>query len=159
MSMTEQCPIDPQSYDFYQSLRHRIREWLNTRNGSAGKWAEYLMLVPDLFHLLCKLSIDNEVPVKERIKLGAAIAYFVSPFDLVPEALVGVIGFADDIALAAYVLNSLVNTCNSDILKRHWAGDRDVLELIQRILRSGDRMGRTGVLGKGVWKKVKRMYK
>jgi uncharacterized membrane protein YkvA (DUF1232 family) len=151
--------MDQHTYDFYQDLRYRIRERLSSKNGSAGKWAEYLMLAPDLFHLLCKLAIDKEVPVKERAKLGGATAYFIAPFDLVPEALVGVIGFADDIALAAYVLNSLVNTCNPDILKRHWAGDDDILDLIQRILRLGDRVGRTGVLGKGVWKKIKGMFK
>ena len=150
--------MDQHHYDFYQNLRSRIREWLNTKNGSTSTWAEYLMLAPDLFHLLCKLAADSEVPVKERLKLGGAIAYFVSPFDLVPEALVGVIGFADDIALAAYVLNSLMNSCNPDILKRHWAGDQDVLEVIQKILRLGDRAGRTGVLGKGVWNKIKTMF-
>ena len=151
--------MDQHTYDFYQDLRYRIREWLSSKNGSAGKWAEYLMLAPDLFHLLCKLATDKEVPVKEKAKLGGAIAYFVSPFDLVPEALVGVIGFADDIALAAYVLNSLVNTCNPDMLKRHWAGDDNVLDLIQRILKLGDKMGRTGVLGKRVWKRIRGMFK
>ena len=149
--------MDQNSYDFYQNLRSRMREWLSTKDGSASTWAEYLMFAPDLFHLLCKLAMDNEVPVKERAKLAAAVAYFVSPFYLVPEALAGFIGFADDIALGAYVLNSLVNTRNPEILERHWAGDRDILGLIQRILRLDDRMGRTGVLGKGVWRKIRGM--
>jgi uncharacterized membrane protein YkvA (DUF1232 family) len=151
--------MDQKSYDFYQNLRFRMREWLSTKNGSTSTWAEYLMFAPDIFHLLCKLAMDSEVPVKERAKLAAAVAYFVSPFDLMPEALVGFIGFADDIALGAYVVNSLLNTCNPEILERHWAGDRDILELIQRILRLGDKMGRTGVLGKGVWRKIRRMFK
>ena len=151
--------MEQKSYDFYQNLRSRMREWLSTKNRSTSTWAEYLMFAPDIFHLLCKLAMDNEVPVKERAKLAAAVAYFVSPFDLMPEALVGFIGFADDIALGAYVLNSLVNSCNPEILERHWAGDRDILELIQRILRLGDKMGRTGVLGKGVWRKIRGMFR
>ncbi len=149
--------MDQHNYDFYKRLRIRAREWLSTRNGSTGKWAEYLMFAPDLFHLLCKLAMDDDVPVKERVKLAGAIAYFVSPFDLIPEALVGFIGFADDIALAAYVLNSLVNTCDPEILKRHWAGDEDILELVRRILRLGNKAGFSNILGKGAWGKIRKM--
>ena len=150
--------MEQESYDFYKKLRTRTREWLSTRNGSSSKWSEYLMFAPDLFHLLCKLSIDNEVPVKEKAKLAAAVAYFISPFDLLPEALFGFLGFADDIALAAYVLNSLVNTCPPYILKRHWAGDQDILDLIQRILKMGNSAGLKGAFGKGVWKKIRGMF-
>ncbi|MCJ7595269.1 MAG: YkvA family protein [Desulfobacterales bacterium] len=151
--------MEEKNYDFYQKLRSRTREWLRSEDGSSSKWAEYLMFAPDLFHLLCKLAMDSEVPVRERVKLAAAMAYFVSPFDLLPEALICFIGFADDIALAAYVLNSLVNHCDPEILRRHWAGDEDILVLVQKILKFGNRMSKAGVLGKGVWKKMKGMFK
>ena len=151
--------MDGRNYDFYQELRSRTRKWLSSEDGSTNKWAEYLMFAPDLFHLLCKLAMDSEVPAKERVKLAAAVAYFVSPFDLVPEALVGFIGFADDIALSAYVLNSLVNHCDPEILRRHWAGDEDVLVVIQKILNFGDKLGKAGVLGKAAWKKTRGMFR
>jgi hypothetical protein len=69
--------MDQHTYDFYQNLRYRIREWLRSKNGLADKRAEYVMLAPDLFHLLCKLATDKEMPVTERAKLGAAAGYFV----------------------------------------------------------------------------------
>ena len=150
--------MDRQNYDFYKNLRLSTRQWLSARNGSTQKWAEYLMFAPDLFHLLCKLAIDSEVPVKQRAKLAGAIAYFVSPIDLVPEALVGFIGFADDIALAAYVLNSLVNGCAPAILKRNWAGEQDILELTQSIMKWGNSLGGSGFLGKRVWRRLKKMF-
>ena len=140
--------MEQHNYDFYQNLRFRTRKWNTTRNDSAGKWTEYLMFAPDLFHLLCKLSLDNRVPFKERAKLAAAAAYFVSPFDLMPEALLGFVGFADDIALAAYVLNSIINRCNPEIVKTHWAGDRNILELIRKILKWGDGFGRKRIMEK-----------
>ena len=149
--------MDQQRYDFYKKLRSKSREWLSTRNGKTNKWTEYLMFAPDLFHLLCKLAIDNEVPAKEKAKLVATIVYFVSPFDLMPEAFLGFIGFADDIALSAYVLNSMLNKCDPDILRRHWAGDQDILELVRKILRMGNKASQSGVLGKGVWSKVRKM--
>lgn len=154
-----ESPLDSHHYDFYQKLRARIRKWSKGKDGSTGKWSEYFLFAPDLFHLLCRLSIDSEVSIKARLKLAGAIAYFVSPFDLMPEALVGVIGFADDIALAAYVLNSLVNGCHPHILKRNWAGNQDILALIKGIMKWGDSAGRSGILGKKAWKKVIKMFK
>lgn len=136
--------------DFYQDLRRKIRDWLE-QGGKNTKWAEYIMAVPDFFHLLCKLTIDKDVPVREKAKLAAAIAYFVSPIDLIPEAIAGPAGYADDVALAAYVLNSIVNS-NPEVVKRHWAGERDVLELIQEILRVADEM-----VGSGLWTRLKRL--
>ena len=151
--------MDPQNYDFYKKLRSKYRKWLRTRRGSTSKWPEYLMFAPDMFHLLCKLAIDVNVPIKERAKLAATVAYFVSPFDLMPEMFVGFIGFADDIALAAYILNSMLNRCEPELLRKHWAGEEDVLDLVQRILTRGDSFIGKGRSGKGVLKKAKRILK
>ena len=139
--------------DFYKKLRIKIRDWLKSDEGKNNKFAEYLMFAPDLFHLLCKLSIDKDVPAVEKAKLVGAIAYFVSPADLIPEVLSGPLGYVDDIALAAYVLNSLVNNIDEEIVKRHWVGDENVLNLIQQILNVADTM-----LGGGIWEKLKLIF-
>jgi len=143
-----------QNPDFYHELRAKVKTWINTEEGKNHKWAEYLLATPDLFHLLCKLSIDKDVPITEKAKLAGAIAYFVSPIDLIPEALVGPIGYADDISLAAYVLNQIVNKTDPEVIKRHWAGEGDVLELIQAILERADKM-----VGAGLWGKLRNMIK
>ena len=139
--------------DFYDKLRNKMREWLKSDEGKTNKVAEYLMFAPDLFHLLCKLSIDKDVPAIEKAKLFGAIAYFVSPIDFIPEALTGPLGYADDIALAAYVLNSLINNTDEEIVKKYWVGDSDVLNLIQQILAIADAM-----LGSGLWEKIKNAF-
>lgn len=136
--------------DFYQSLRGKMKDWLASEEGKDYKWAEYVMFAPDLFHLLVKLSLDKDVPTPEKVKLGGAIAYFVSPVDFIPEALLGPIGYADDIAVAAWVLNSIVNDTDPEIINRHWAGDGEVLDLIQKILKAADSM-----IGSGLWAKIK----
>ena len=143
-----------QDTGYYQELRNKFKSWIQTKEGRDHKWSEYLLAAPDLFHLLCKLSIDKDVPVKEKAKLAGVIAYFVSPIDLVPEAIVGPIGYIDDISLAAYVLNQIVNNTDPEVVKRHWAGEGDVLELIQRILERADEM-----IGSGLWAKLKNMIK
>ena len=73
-----------QDTGYYQELRNKFKSWIQTKEGKDHKWSEYLLAAPDLFHLLCKLSIDKDVPVKEKAKLAGVIAYFVSPIDLIP---------------------------------------------------------------------------
>jgi uncharacterized membrane protein YkvA (DUF1232 family) len=141
-----------QKKDFYQDLRSKMRDWLKTKEGMDSKWGEYLMFAPDLFHLLCKLSIDKDVPMKEKAKLAGAIAYFVSPIDLLPEALIGPLGFVDDISLAAYVINSIMNKTDPEVVKKHWAGEEDILEVVKKILKVADEM-----VGQGLWKKIKKL--
>lgn len=138
--------------DFYQKLRQQFREWLQTEEGKTNRWAEYLLSAPDLFHLMWKLSADPDVSAKDKAKLAGALAYFISPVDLIPEVVLGPIGYVDDIALAAYVLNGIVNHTGPEVLARHWAGDRDVLVAIKGILAAADEM-----VGSGVWRKLKRL--
>lgn len=136
--------------DFYQKLRVKIKKWLDSKNGAHNRWAEYILLAPDIFHLLYKLTLDKDVYVADKAKLAAAIAYFISPIDLMPEALLGPAGYVDDLALAAYVLNGIINNTDPEVVRRNWAGDGDVLEVIQSILRVADKM-----VGSGLWKKLK----
>jgi uncharacterized membrane protein YkvA (DUF1232 family) len=135
--------------DFYQTLRNKIKDYLKSSEGAKNKWAEYLLTAPDLFHLLCKLALDDEVPTAEKGKLAVAIAYFVSPIDILPELFVGPPGYLDDIALAAYVLNGIINNTRVEIILKHWAGEGDILKMVQKIIKSANDM-----LGSGVVKKI-----
>lgn len=139
--------------DFYQKLRSRVKAWA-VREGKDNKALKYVLMAPDFFHLLCKLMFDPRVPSPEKAKVGGAIAYFISPIDIVPEGLVGPVGYVDDVALAAYVLNSVLNSVGPEILEEHWAGDGDVLKNVQEVLRVADEL-----VGSGVWKKVKKLLR
>lgn len=143
-----QDPQDPQ-LDFYQEMRDSIRAWLEGK-GANYRFSRYLLAAPDLFHLLCKLVLDKDVPASHKAKLAGAIVYFVSPIDALPEAITGALGYVDDVALAAWVLNSLINKTSPDIVTRHWAGDDDALELIQQIIHVADEM-----VGSGLWAKIR----
>ncbi len=136
--------------DFYQKLRRNIKTWLS-KEGKEHRWAEYILLAPDLFHLILKLSTDKDVPPAEKVKLVAVITYFVSPLDFIPEAILGPIAFADDIVLVAFVLNSLLNKVDPEVVKRHWAGEEDILQLVQKIILAADKM-----VGSGIVKKLKK---
>lgn len=144
--------MEQKQQDFYVKLRKQIAEWLE-KNTSDNKYADYIMLAPDLFHLLVKLSTDPVVPRSKKIKLVAVIAYFISPIDLLPEAFLGPLGFADDIAAAAYVINDLINDVDPQIVLKHWAGDSDLLYDIKTILANADKL-----LGSGLWRKIRNKF-
>lgn len=136
--------------DFYQGLRGKIHDWLESKEGQDHTWADFLLLAPDLFHLLCKLSADPDVSSNDKTKLVTVIAYFISPIDLIPEAFLGPIGYVDDIALTAYILNRLLNRTDPEVIRRHWAGEEDVLKVIQKIIGVADQM-----VGSGIWNKLR----
>ena len=138
--------------DFYEKLRLKIVNWLDTKTGRENKWADYLLLVPDFFYLLIKLATDDDVPSHEKAKLILAIAYFISPIDLLPEAFLGPIGYLDDLALSAFVLNGIINNVSPEIVQKYWSGDGEVLLLIKGIIAKADEM-----IGSGLWKKIKKV--
>jgi uncharacterized membrane protein YkvA (DUF1232 family) len=145
--------MDEQKYDFYQSIRNRIHSWMQTEEGKDNRWADYILAVPDMFHLLVKLTLDPAVPDNYKAKLGLGLAYFISPIDLIPEALMGPLGFVDDLVVVAYILNTMINETDSELVKKHWAGDQDVLKLVQQIIDSADEM-----IGSKVIDKIKAMF-
>jgi len=140
------------SQDFYQKVRAEIREWVQTKTGQESQWSEYLLLTPDLFHLLTKLALDKDVPKGEKAKIAATLAYFISPIDLIPEVLIGPLGYLDDVALAAFVLNSVIKNTDPAVVARHWAGEQNILELVQQIVDVASDM-----LGNKIWDKLKKV--
>lgn len=145
--------MNPEEQDFYQKLRSRIKRWSAENKDQNHPWTKWLLLAPDFFHLLVRLAADPEVPLDKKAKLGAVLLYFISPIDLLSELLIGAPGFVDDVVLSAYVLNDFINTVDGSIVEKHWAGDEDVLGLIQKILTSADQ-----VIGSGLFRKIKRFW-
>jgi uncharacterized membrane protein YkvA (DUF1232 family) len=136
--------------DFYKAMRAKIRAWLAGK-GKAFAHADLLLVGPDLLHLLCKLSADPRIPLLHKAQVVAAIAYFLSPIDLLPEALLGPVGLIDDIALSAYVLRRMINAGHGAVAEEHWAGDGQLLQVLQRILEFAGR-----ALGSNLWSRLKR---
>ena len=139
--------------DFYQKIRKDVKQWVNDNLDKENKWVDYILAAPDLFHLLCKLTADSEIPSNKKIKLVAGIAYFISPIDLLPEAFLGPVGYLDDIAVTAFILNDLVNEVDPQIVRKHWAGEQDVLVLIKTILANADKM-----IGSKMWQRIKKRF-
>jgi uncharacterized membrane protein YkvA (DUF1232 family) len=88
---------------------------------------------PNLLKLLGRLMKDPRVPRRTKLVVGAALAYVVSPVDLIPE-VIPVVGVADDLLIVAFAVNHLVHVAGEEVVLEHWDGPRDLLELIRSIL-------------------------
>ncbi|MCC8142792.1 MAG: DUF1232 domain-containing protein [Tannerellaceae bacterium] len=68
--------------------------------------------------LLYYLLQDEKVPVHHKAYTVGALGYFIMPFDLIPDHLLPVIGFADDVALMAFVLKLVEDSITPEIEAR-----------------------------------------
>lgn len=135
---------------FYDRLRARIVRAAE-KGRLPGRVTEILLLGPDLFMLMTRLSIDPEVPAKTRSLIGGALAYFVLPIDFMPEIVLGPGGFLDDIVLAALVLSHVMGRELEPLTRRYWSGSEDLRVVLRDITRSADK-----VLGDGVYRRLQR---
>ncbi|WP_312797898.1 YkvA family protein [Tianweitania sp.] len=67
-------------------------------------------------------ALDPKTPFRTRGILLAALAYFVLPFDIVPDFILGV-GFTDDLA----VLTAAISAIRGQIQPRHRAAAKQAL--------------------------------
>jgi uncharacterized membrane protein YkvA (DUF1232 family) len=147
---------DQEQKDFYLQLRDKVQNWFDKNATKKPDYANYILMVPDFFYLLVKLTMDDRIAAIDKAKFAGVLAYFFSPIDFLPEALLGPIGYLDDLMLACYVLNLYVNQqdeTGKEVVRELWPGDQDVLDTIQSILKKADEW-----LGSGLWNRIKDAY-
>lgn len=132
---------------FYRRLRRTVRIWAGGQESRANRYFDLILAGPDVFMLLSRLMRDERVSRANRAKLAGAIAYFINPLDLMPEAVLGPPGLVDDIVLSAIVLNDVLETTDPALVREHWEGSVDVLELVRDILAVANVM-----VGGPVWR-------
>jgi uncharacterized membrane protein YkvA (DUF1232 family) len=122
--------------------RGRYRRWRNRRiqagraaGRSAPPLAEYLLVLPDVAALLAELARDPEVPANMKARIVLALAYLVSPFEILPDILLGPLGLVDDLAVVLWVFRSLLEDLPAPVVLRHWPGTPEVLARLRTLLR------------------------
>lgn len=142
--------------DFYIKLRDKVSAWHGSKAANKPEYANYILMVPDFFYLLVKLTLDSRVPAIDKAKFAGVIAYVFSPIDFVPEAIFGPLGYLDDLVLACYVLNLYINQqeeANQAVVRELWPGDQDVLAMIQSVIQKADKW-----VGSSVLERLKAVY-
>lgn len=132
-SQVTQEEIVQSAPNWYQQWRDRVHTWIKAH--SDDLLADIVLFVPDLFMLTVRLIRDKRVPFLLKAQLMLSAIYVLSPLDLIPEALTGVIGLADDAGVLALTLYWLKNIIGIDpkILKDNWIGENDINDVIQDV--------------------------
>lgn len=94
---------------------------------------ELIMLLPNFLKLLYRLMKDKRVPSKNKMLLGIATFYVVSPLDLVLDS-VPLLGYVDDLFIIAIVIKGLFDAVDEQVLIEHWDGQQELLHAINSIL-------------------------
>lgn len=88
-----------------------------------------LLFIPNMLYMSGRLLADPRVPATEKALLGGAIVYAVIPFDLLPD-MIPFVGQIDDAYLIALTLLRLMERTDPRVIREHWRGGGDVVELI-----------------------------
>jgi uncharacterized membrane protein YkvA (DUF1232 family) len=140
---------DDRKMKFYEDLRRKVKLASTSKVGKmGGKLSEYLFLLPDFFVLVCRLAMDDRVPAKKKVFVGAIIAYVLMPLDIIPD-FIPVIGHIDDLVLIVIGLNLILREVDKQVLLDNWSGEEDLLETLTRITATADQF-----LDKNIWRKI-----
>jgi uncharacterized membrane protein YkvA (DUF1232 family) len=142
---------------FYDRLREKILQFIEKRAGRPGAKltdgaVRALLLVPDVFILLVRLALDKEVPGSARAMIGGAIAYFILPIDLLPEAFLGPAGYLDDLVLATAVLAQAFGGDLEPYARKHWSGSEDLRVVIQDVTETAQ-----SLVGQKIYDRLRRL--
>ena len=93
-----------------------------------------LRALPELARLLTRLVKDPSIPRPVKIALAAAAFYLANPFDLIPD-FIPLVGYLDDMLIAAIVLDGILNYIDRPLLLRYWPGSPATLDKLARTAR------------------------
>lgn len=136
----------------YSYFRKKVNRWFKEK-GHRKRYGRYILLVPDLLYLLVQLMLDRRITRRSRTIMLMAAIYLISPVDFFPELIVGPVGFLDDVALAIYALDRIINKEQPEVVRSHWEGEQDILELVQSTVSRANQW-----IGGGIWKRIKRFF-
>jgi uncharacterized membrane protein YkvA (DUF1232 family) len=126
------------SAEYLRALREQVA-------GYAGTWKDVVVLAPSYARLMFHLLRNPRLASRHRLWVDAAIAYLVSPHDVIPEGEVGPYGYVDDIFCCAYVANRVAYDLGWDQIEEGWEGDGSARDISERILaREQELLGHIG---------------
>ena len=89
----------------------------------SGRWrsvrlARLIWKLPMYARVIWGLVRDPRTPLPLKALLGAALAYLIMPFDLIPDAI-PILGQADDLTVLLLVLDLFIANAPADVRREH----------------------------------------
>jgi uncharacterized membrane protein YkvA (DUF1232 family) len=91
-----------------------------------------LLFLPNMISLCGRLMTDRRVPRVEKALFAGAIVYAVMPLDFIPD-MIPFVGQIDDAYLIALALLRLLNRTEPDVVREHWRGGGDIIQLAEAV--------------------------
>ena len=92
------------------------------RTGAKRTVMEYISELPRFLRLLWGLITDHRVALLDKLILAGAVAYIVTPVDLIPD-FIPFLGEVDDVYLLVVAVKRLLENAGRTVLMSHWTGD------------------------------------
>ncbi len=151
---------------FYHTVSRKIEGWDQSVGKVKNRYpllrvlpiheiVQLVLVVPAVLHLLISIVNDENISRKTRYKIYFAIGYFLFPLDLIPEAIVGPIGYVDDVVIALRLIDTILNGDNEHeqlVINQAWQRSPQELEQLRQIVRQFDLIHHLG-------KRVNRIFK
>lgn len=100
---------------------HRDPARSGPRRGAKRTVTYYIRQLPRYVRLLGGLFVDGRVSIWDKLLVVGAIAYIVSPVDLIPD-FIPFLGEVDDVYLLILALQRLIANTGRSVLLDHWSG-------------------------------------
>lgn len=105
--------------DFYDTLLDNLENY-------TGEYESFIDYGPQLFKLLCDL-LNTEIDDSLRLPICGAIAYYVTPEDVIPESEYGPYGYIDDIYLSSHVLRMVAKVHGYGFIQEYSCRDIEMI--------------------------------
>jgi uncharacterized membrane protein YkvA (DUF1232 family) len=105
-----------------RSSRGKSRPKGAPRTGAKRTVLHYIRQLPHFVRLLLGLISDPRVAMVDKLLVFGAIAYIVTPIDLIPD-FIPFIGEVDDVYLLVIALQRLISNAGRLVLLDHWGGE------------------------------------
>jgi len=105
------------------------------RTGARRTVLGTVQLLPAYMKLLVGLITDKRINIVDKMLVVGAVAYILSPLDLVPD-FIPFLGQVDDIYLLMMSIQRLLSNAGRKVLTDHWSGPITALstESIRNVL-------------------------
>lgn len=130
-SMKRNCILSPSiQQDGYSKVRDKV---VHKVPDKYEKVIQYGMIVPDIVVMLWRLLRDKRVNIKVKMMVAGIIAYLASPIDILPD-FIPLVGKVDDVAIAFFGLNAIINEVPEEIILQSWQGEENIILLTKEVV-------------------------
>lgn len=112
-----------------QDLPDPVEAEVAPRVGAKRTVLGTMQLLPSYVRLLVGLVSDKRVAIVDKLLVVGAVAYILSPLDLVPD-FIPFLGQVDDVYLLMMAVQRLLANAGKKVLADHWTGPMTELSLV-----------------------------